>query len=253
MRKLTAAVLVAGVTAMAGPVLAADLPYYPPVIDIPDVDYGYSGSFYLRGSAGLNALWAKEANAYECVAPCGGLVVTQFPFVSMGYGYSVGAGFGFETGTGLRFDATLDYLGNEGLKVTKGPAYGARAGDYTVKLRSTLALANVYYDFSLGGSGYGYGAAGGAFGYVGAGAGVAFNHIDVSAPAGVVVPSGANTSAAAAAMVGVGYDFGALVADVGYRGIYINQLSNSAPVPDHVWSDHNFVHEVRGTLRYRFN
>ena len=168
MRKLTAAVLVAGVTAMAGPVLAADLPYYPPVIDIPDVDYGYSGSFYLRGSAGLNALWAKEANAYECVAPCGGLVVTQFPFVSMGYGYSVGAGFGFETGTGLRFDATLDYLGNEGLKVTKGPAYGARAGDYTVKLRSTLALANVYYDFSLGGSGYGYGAAGGAFGYVGA-------------------------------------------------------------------------------------
>ncbi|MFD1254461.1 hypothetical protein DEVEQU_01481 [Devosia equisanguinis] len=253
MRKLFAAIMAAGAAAFAGPVVAADLPFYPPVIEVPDVDYGVSGAFYLRGSAAGTMLWSKEANAYECLAPCGGLVVTQFPFVNMGYGYSVGAGFGYETGTGLRFDATVDYLANNGLKVTKGPAYGARAGDYTVNLRSTLALANVYYDFSLEGGQYGYGAAGGAFGYVGAGAGLAYNQVDVSAPAGVVVPSGSNTSFAAAGMVGVGYDFGSVVADVGYRGVYIAQLSNSAAVPNHVWADNNWVHEVRGTLRYRFN
>lgn len=251
MRKLIAAIMVAGAALIAGPAIAADFPEYPPIIEIPDVDYGVQGSFYLRGSAGANALWSKEAYAYECTV-CGLATTTAFPFSSLGYGYSVGAGVGFETGTGLRFDATIDYIGNEGLKVTKGPAYGIRAGDYTVKLRSTLALANAYYDFSFGGD-YGYGAAGGAFGYVGVGAGAAFNHVDVASPAGIVVPSGSNTSFAAAAMAGVGYDFGSVVADVGYRGVYIAQLSNGAAYPDTVWSDHNWLHEVRGTLRYRFN
>lgn len=251
MRKLIAAIMVAGAALIAGTALAADLPEYPPIIEIPDVDYGVQGSFYLRGSAAGNWLWSKEAYAYECVV-CGPAVVTPFPFVAMGYGYSVGAGFGYETGTGLRFDATLDYVGNEGLKVTKGPAYGVRQGDYTVKLRSTIALANVYYDFSFGGD-YGYGAAGGAFGYVGAGAGVAFNRNEITAPAGVVVPSGDNTSFAAAGMVGVGYDFGSVVADLGYRGVYIAELSNGAAAPDTVWANNNWLHEVRGTVRYRFN
>ncbi|MBS3847254.1 hypothetical protein PSC71_02015 [Devosia sp. J2-20] len=252
MRKLIAAIMVAGAALVGGQAIAADLPYYPPVIEIPDVDYGVQGSFYLRGSAAGNALWAKEASAYECVA-CGGTsVITNFPFVAMGYGYSVGAGVGYETGTGLRVDATVDLIGNEGLKVTKDATYGARQGDYTLKLRSTLALANAYYDFSFGGD-YGYGAAGGAFGYVGAGTGVAFNNFEVSSPAGVTVPSGDNVSFAAAGMVGVGYDFGALVADVGYRAVYINRISNDVAFPDTVTTDHNWLHEVRGTLRYRFN
>ncbi|MDB5622115.1 MAG: hypothetical protein JWR39_678, partial [Devosia sp.] len=51
----------------------------------------------------------------------------------------------------------------------------------------------------------------------------------------------------------VGYDFGAIVADVGYRGIYINELNNSADFPANVRSENNWLHEVRGTLRYRFN
>lgn len=251
MRKFIAAVMVGGAAMVGGQAIAADMPYYPPIIEIPDVDYGVSGSFYLRGSASINALWAKEAQAWECVV-CGPAVVTPFPFVSMGYGYSFGAGLGYETGTGIRFDGTLDLIGNDGLKVTKGPAYGVRAGDYTVKLRSTLALANVYYDFSFGNAG-GYGAAGGAFGYVGVGAGAAFSQVDVAAPAGVVVPSGGNTSFAAAGMIGAGYDFGSVVADVGYRGVYIAQLSNGAAAPNTVWSDNNWLHEVRTTLRYRFN
>lgn len=246
MRKLIAAVMVAGATLIAGQAIAADLPVYPPIIEIPEVDYGVQGSFYLRGSAAWNALWSKEAKAYDCNCE-----IETFPFSEMGYGYSVGAGFGYETGTGLRVDATVDYVGNEGLQVTKDASYNF-PGDYDVKLRSTIALANVYYDFSLGGE-YGYGAGGGAFGYVGAGAGAAFNKIDVSAPAGAVVPSGRNTSFAAAAMAGVGYDFGSVVADLGYRGIYIAKLSNGAAIPDTVSSSNNWIHEVRGTVRYRFN
>jgi hypothetical protein len=253
MRMLIAAVAVAGAAALGGQAVAADLPFYPPVIEIPDVDYGVEGSFYLRGSAAGNLLWSHEAYAYECV-PCGAVEVTSFPFTNLGYGYSIGAGFGYETGTGLRFDATVDYLNNDGITVTKGAEYAPRDGDYSLNLRSTIALANAYYDFSFGGE-HGYGAAGGAFGYVGAGAGVAFNHANISSPSTSPDPamSGHNASFAAAAMVGAGYDFGAVVADIGYRGLYINQISNGQPAPDTLWSNHNLVHEVRGSVRYRFN
>ena len=241
MRKLIAAVTVAGATLIAGQAMAADFPEYPPVIEIPEVDHGVQGSFYLRGSAAANTLWAEEGNAFcDCE-------LEVFPFDENGYGYSLGAGFGYETGTGLRVDATLDYINNDGLQNTDGPA-----GDTSVRLRSTLALVNAYYDFSLGGE-YGYGAAGGAFGYVGAGAGAAFNHVDIENNGGLVIPSGSNTSFAAAAMAGVGYDFGSVVADVGYRGVYIAEMSNGAAAPGTAFSEDNWLHEVRGTVRYRFN
>lgn len=242
MRNLTAAMLMAGAAAFAAPAIAADLPYYPPVIDIPDVDYGYTGSFYLRGSAGLNLLWSKEVN-HPTATPD-----TVFAINGFGYGYSVGAGAGFETGTGLRFDATIDYLANEGMSTTVVGSTNLANGDYKLSLRSTVLLANAYYDFGFGD---GYGAAGGAFGYVGAGAGVAFNDMITTGP-GLPDTRGYNTSLAAAGMVGAGYDFGQVVADVGYRALYINRMENNAPL--HPYSmDNNWVHEVRGTVRYRFN
>ena len=248
MRKLIAAIMVAGATLVAGSALAADFPYDPPVIEIPDVDYGVQGSFYLRGSAAGNYLWSKEAQGYDCQC-----TLTTTSFDKGGYGYSVGAGFGYETGSGLRFDATIDYLDNDGASLTKTAA--PVAGKYTLRLRSAVALANVYYDFSFanGGFGSGYSAAGGMFAYVGAGAGAAFNNSDVASPAANPIVSGKNTSFAAAAMVGVGYDFGAFTADVGYRGIYIAELNNGAPVPQYVSSANNWVHEIRSSLRYRFN
>jgi hypothetical protein len=246
MRKLIAAVMVAGATLIAGQAIAADFPEYPPVIEIPEVDYGVQGSFYLRGSAAFNGLWTEEGEGYECIG-CSP-VETTFPFEEMGYGYSVGAGFGYETGTGLRADVTVDYINNEDTELSSP----AGLGNYSANLRSTIALANVYYDFSLGGE-YGYGAAGGAFGYVGAGAGAAFNRLEVSAPTGDDVPSGTNTSFAAAAMAGLGYDFGSVVTDVGYRGVYIAEVSNGAAAPGSVSADNNWLHEVRGTVRYRFN
>lgn len=249
MRKLLAAVMVAGATLIAGQAIAADFPEYPPVIEIPEVDYGVQGSFYLRGSAAANALWTREADGFECAPGCGGLVVEEtFPFAELGYGYSVGAGFGYETGTGLRTDVTVDYVSNSDLELSSPGGFG----NYSASLRSTIALANVYYDFSLGGA-HGYGAAGGVFGYVGAGAGAAFNEIEVDTPSGGSAPTGTNTSFAAAAMAGVGYDFGSVVTDLGYRGVYIAELSNGAAGEEAVSADNNWLHEVRGTVRYRFN
>lgn len=246
MRKLTLAVLAAGAAAIAGPSLAADMPYYPPIIEIPDVDYGYTGSFYLRGSAGWHGHWAREV-----FHPTVGTVAPPvFAIEEWGYGYSFGVGAGYETGTGLRFDVTVDRLASEGMSATI-PLIAApdlTPGVHRLSLRSTVALANAYYDVGFGD---GYGAAGGPFAYIGAGAGVAFNDMVTTGP-GPADIRGGNTSFAAAGMAGLGYDFGQVVADVGYRALYINRLENpNAPAPYSI--DNNWVHEVRGTVRYRFN
>jgi hypothetical protein len=253
MRKFLASVSVAIVTLAAAPVMAADMPEYPD-IEIPDVDYDMGGSFYLRGSAAINLHWARE------VAHAPGWAGQIIHTIDQnGYGYSYGAGFGYETGDGLRFDATIDALETKGIRITKAglPAPDVN-GEYTLMLRSTVALANVYYDFGFGGGSFGYSGEGGAFGYVGVGAGVAWNHAEVNAPAGFLVPTGGNVSAAGAVMAGVGYDMGNWVADVGYRGLYINQINNSPTDPVvnpglYYQIDHNWIHEVRGTVRYRFN
>jgi opacity protein-like surface antigen len=252
MRKLLALTAVGTVVLLGGQAVAADMPEYP-YVDVPDVDYNVGGSFYLRGSAALNLHWAPEV-----VHPWDADDVD--PITEYGYGYSWGAGFGYETGTGLRFDGTIDSVETTGLMITKTapPAPPEDAGDYTLMLRSTVALANVYYDFGLGDGFGGYSGGGGAFGYVGAGVGAAFNHAEVNSPLGAVtpVPTGDNVSAAAAVMAGVGYDMGKWVADVGYRGLYINEINNS-PTDETTSSyyeiHNNGIHELRGTVRYRFD
>ena len=247
MRKLLALATVGTVALLGGQAVAADMPEYP-TIDIPDVDYDVGGSFYLRGSAALNWHWAPEA-----VHPW--LEETE-EIVEYGYGYSWGAGFGYETGTGLRFDGTIDSVETTGLKVTKDNG-DPDDGDYTMMLRSTVALANIYYDFGLGDLG-GYTSGGGAFAYVGAGVGVAWNHVETNSPYDVPtpVPTGTNVSAAGAVMAGVGYDMGKWVADVGYRGLYIDEINNS-PTDDteegYFEVHNNWIHEVRGTIRYRID
>ena len=229
MRILLAALLMAfsafiGVSAAR----AADLPEYPP--QVPEVDYGLQGSFYLRGSVGANALWTQEH-----ISTCGCIT----PATAAGYGYSVGAGFGYETGTGLRFDATADYLQNDGLT----------DGTYTLHLKGTVALANVYYDIPLSGGG----SAGGGFGaYVGAGAGATFYQASVTGP-GILPPDGSGWTPTAAAVAGVTYDGGSWVADLGYRLLYMPKISNYAPAAaNRYYLNDNTVNEIRGTVRYRF-
>jgi len=255
MRKLLLSVAMATAALVAGPALAADIPDYPD-IEIPEVDYGLGGSFYLRGSAAINLHWAKEVKHDPLWT---GVLVHQVD--QLGYGYSWGGGFGYETGNGLRFDATIDSVETRGVQITKaGLPAPDENGRYTLMLRSTVALANVYYDFGFGGDGFGFGydGKGGAFGYVGAGAGVAWNHAEVNTSATTAVPTGGNVSAAGALMAGVGYDMGTWVADLGYRALYINQINNSPtdPATDpglYYTIDNNWIHELRGTVRYRFN
>lgn len=227
--RILLAVLMVVLTALIGaPVRAADLPDYP--VEVPTVDYGLQGGFYLRGSAGFNSLWSQE---HVDTTGCTCLVGT-----AAGYGYSLGAGFGYETGTGLRVDGTVDYLSNDGL--TDGVS--------TLHLRSTVALANAYFDFPLSGNA----AAGGGFGaYIGAGAGAAWYSTNIT-PASAFTPDGGGWTPAAAAMAGFTYDAGSWVADLGYRLLYLPQITNHAnPGPSFYLND-NTVQEIRGTVRYRF-
>jgi hypothetical protein len=237
MRNLIAIVLITFAALVAGPALAADMPYNPPP---PPVDAGLGGSFYLRASVGIYDPTAHDVSYQSC--SCGGAVTLINPITSTSYGYSYGVGFGYEAGNGLRADVTLDQLGNGSMS----------DGTYTVNLRSTIAMANAYYDFGLGG----HGLAGGGFGaYVGAGIGGAYNQTHVN-PAPGAGPDGSTFTAAGALMTGVTYDMGNMVADLGYRMIYMPQISNGdaavAPASP-FYINQAVIHEVRGTIRYRFN
>jgi hypothetical protein len=241
MRKLLGVLMVAAAAFVAGPGQAADFPEYPP-IDVPEVDYGLSGSFYLRGSVGVNAMRAGDITYSTC--NCGGAVTVVSPVATAGYGYSFGAGFGYETGDGLRTDFTVDYLQNTGLS----------DGTYSLSLRSTIAMANAYYDFNFGNMG---GSAGGGFGaYIGAGIGASYNQTHVTGGAGAG-PDGANWAPAGALMAGLTYDMGNIVTDIGYRMLYTPQITNGSaamlPAATPYYINNAVTHELRGTVRYRFN
>jgi hypothetical protein len=229
MRILLVALMVV-FTAFAGAsVRAADLPEYPDV-QVPEVDYGLQGGFYLRGSAGANLLWSQQ---HVSICGCGVNKPT-----AAGYGYSIGAGFGYEMGNGLRVDGTVDYLSNDGLT----------DGINVLHLRAGVALANAYYDIPISGGG----SAGGGFGaYLGAGVGAAWYATHVTGPNSPA--DGGGWSPAVAAMAGVTYDAGTWVADLGYRLIYMPKISNYVSGNNtSFYLNDNTVHEIRGTVRYRF-
>ena len=77
MRIFLAALLVAIGALIGAPARAADLPEYPD-IQVPEVDYGLQGGFYLRGSGAGNLLWTQEH-----VSLCG---CSSAP-AAAGYGY----------------------------------------------------------------------------------------------------------------------------------------------------------------------
>lgn len=234
MRNLFLVGIVALAAAISAPAMAADYPEYPVIdyIEIPQVDYGLAGGLYLRGSVGANAWLVRQAQHCNCPIST---------FESPGYGYSLGVGIGYETGDGFRADLTLDFIDNYNLKTTVG---------YSANLRSGLLLANVYYDFPLGGGSLG--AEGGTSLYVGAALGAAKNYSEVYS-GGALYAWGDTVEAAAAVMAGVSYDMGAAVADIGYRGIYMPKvMSQPANMANAYVISDNFIHELRASLRYRF-
>lgn len=237
MRKLLALIATGLATLFVAPAMAADMPYYPPEIEIPDVDYGLEGGFYLRGSVAGNMMWARDFNV-----PCGCGPTGPYQIERAGYGYSFGAGIGYEFGDGLRADVTIDYLENRGMFGTiQAP------GTSTFGLRSTVALANVYYDFGLSDGG----SAGGGFGaYVGGGLG--FAHYEIADIGVAPDPTGTGITGAGALMAGVTYDMGAAVADLGYRALYMPTITNNNIV-EPIYIHDAVIHELRGTVRYRFN
>ena len=259
MRKLASLSFAAFAAFVAIPATAADLPEDP---YIPPVDYDLGGSFYLRGSAALNVMWAKEVHHTPEYVALGGTDLV--PIDALGYGYSWGVGFGYETGTGLRADFTIDQLENNGLQITKDFNNAVDVdGVYVLHMRSTIAMANLYYDFYLDDLGAGmadFGIGSGLFAYVGAGVGASWNAIDATVvPEDTTVlfdiPYGTNVTPAASLMAGVGMDMGTWTADLGYRLLWIKELHNSPTTTPGVnyFIDNSLIHELRGTVRYRFN
>jgi hypothetical protein len=64
----------------------------------------------------------------------------------------------------------------------------------------------------------------------------------------------ADSNSLAALMAGLGYDMGDWVADIGYRALYLHQINNAPtdPATDSYYEiDNNWIHELRGTVRYR--
>ena len=235
MRSLFAVGIVAIAALAAAPAVAADYPEYPdfPTYDLPElpqVDTGLTGGFYLRGSVGGNLWHAVDGQACACVDT----------FTSPGYGYSLGVGFGYESGTGLRADVTVDYLSNDGLTSSTG---------HKVNLRSGLLLANIYHDFMFH---EGAAAGGGIGGYVGGGLGFAHNYSEIKSGA-TLAAWGSSVEAAAAVMAGVTYDMGSAVADLGWRGIYMNKVMNQPQNSATQYIiNNNFINELRASIRYRF-
>lgn len=234
MRKMTALALSALAVALVVPAHAADLiPYTPPTYEIPNlppVDYDLGGSFYLRGSIGGDMWTAVDGQYCACITT----------FTDPGLGVNGGVGFGYESGDGMRADLTIDYLHVDGLTTTTG---------HTVNLRSGLVMANAYYDFALDGGSH---AAGGFGAYVGVGLGAAKNYSEIMS-GGAQTAWGTSLEAVGGVMTGVTYDMGNIVADIGYRGLYMNKVMSQ---PEHIANayviNNNWIHEVRGTLRYRF-
>ena len=102
-------------------------------------------------------------------------------------------------------------------------------------LRSTIALANVYYDFPLSGMRLGRR----RLGRLCRRRPRRRRSCRPTLTAPAYPPDGANFAPVAAAMAGVTYDMGNWVADLGYRGLYIPQLTNGDAGPTPYYVNHN--------------
>lgn len=192
--------------------------------------------------------------------------------------WSVGGGIGMYFGRGFRGDITVDHRFESDVSgyLADGPLPGTRE----FGLSSTVALANLYYDFDY---------FGGRFTpYIGGGVGVSYNTTSSGVAVGDcpcgggdgIIAGHSQTEFAAAAMAGVSWKLRggdqvvqgsfkdgpmvvntgrALFLDVGYRFLYLGDAATGpitftgGPGPDDPTVESITAHEVRVGLRYNIN
>jgi len=165
--------------------------------------------------------------------------------------FTGGVGVGYIWAPYFRTDLTVDI--HSVMNTEQAAANAVASGVDKTKFMSTILLLNAYYDIRTGSP---------WTPYVGGGLGFAVNqltrNVDYTGPLGTVSAGGRSTDVqfAAAAMVGVSYDFSSFFAvDVGYRYLYIGGssvgLSPAYPSTTEIGSLNE--HQIRAGLRFYVN
>lgn len=215
-----------------------DVPYYAPM-ESP------RPSLYLRLDGGYSAFdepTIVEEHLYD------------LSDAAIDNAWSFGGGVGFYLSRGWRADLTVDRrfeAGTEGL-LTQGPLPGSRE----FGLKSTVALANLYYDFDFGSR---------FTPYLGVGLGFTHNEatagsvIDDTGAVTATIDGSSSTNVAGAAMAGVSMKLrDRLSLDAGYRFLYlgdaatgaVTEIATGAPVSGDPTVEDIHAHEFRFGLRY---
>ena len=231
---------------------AADL--YPGGMKDMTVTYAHPASWYVRGDYSYSWMDASELNA--ATAPFGSLSVDNT--------WAFGGGVGRYFGRGVRGDVTYEWRGSSDVR-----GAGGITTDFDFK--SSLLLANLYYDFRPSER---------FTPYVGIGLGAVHHstsggQVVATCGAPCVYDGGDNWSAAAALMAGLSFRFdrghhapvsikdgggampapGRLHLDVGYRFLYLGDV-HTGPVTGVVFAtpgprlDDVTAHEIRVGVRW---
>jgi len=244
---------------MATQVLADGDPYYsngvnpsgvrtpiPAPIPIPveEADWYFRGDFAagFGGSPSVNVLGANFIE--QTFGPTARSESFEPSFTG-------GVGVGYVWAPYFRTDLTVDI--HSIMNTEQSGFNGAASGVDKTKFMSTILLLNAYYDIRTGSP---------WTPYVGGGLGFAVNqltrNVDYTGPLGTVSAGGRSTDVqfAAAAMVGVSYDFSSFFAiDVGYRYLYIGGssvgLAPAYPSTTEIGSLNE--HQIRAGLRFYVN
>ena len=170
-------------------------------------------AWYIRGDLGYAAY--QEPDMHEV----GGFDLTN---TGIDGTWSVGGGVGYYFGSRLRGDITVDYIADSEVTATNPNAAAPVGGGIReFDLRSTVALANVYYDFDR----YAHFSP-----YVGVGIGLASNQTSAGRAEGATyangtsgtIDGGSDTNFALALMAGATIELRkGLRLDANYRYLYI--------------------------------
>lgn len=257
------ALLLAGalMVGAAGGAAAADLPLpVPPPIE-PVLPLPFSG-WYLRGDVGYG--FDQISNFTSNLAP----LVPGFQYNSVGLDGQafIDGGVGYQFNNWFRADLTGEYRVPTNFSAIEsyaaGPTWSAGGDAYTASIRSTVVLANGYFDL---GTWYGFTP------FVGAGVGGAFHQFhnlqDFGTGGGAggygIAPDSSMTQLAWALMAGVAYsiapnwkfELGYRYLDMGHvtsNGIVCQPATSCGTYPLETQSFHMASHDVRIGLRYVF-